>query len=168
MSNRQFRAHFLGQFYEVLGLAGVQGEWFLNIDAAAVFKADFSNFEMAFRGSRDVNHVRTSFITPSLQICKVALDRKALLKFLGPHGLSIAHRDDLAVVDSLDLHRVGIGDLAASHDRDLKHSPDLVRRPRCTFAALLQWRLLVSSQDAFSICHCCKTFSSIQHANGYD
>src|SRR2546430_13101902 len=91
-------------------------------------------------------------------------DRESLAELLGHQRLTITHPDDLTSFHPLDLGRMGISDLAASHDGDLKHSVRYPRRPRNTVAYPPQSALLASSPAWFSVSHCYSESSSIRRA----
>src|SRR5438270_10240818 len=64
-------------------------------------------------GSRGAQHVA--------QVMKVLLDRESLVQLARHQRLAVTNRYNFAVPNALDLRRVIVGDLSATHNCDLKH-----------------------------------------------
>src|SRR3989442_15375604 len=76
---------------------------------------------MAFRRRRDVNHVWPGVTQKFSQVAEIPFHRDPPVELPRHQRLSVADPNDLASFDPLDLRRVSIGDLAASHNGNFKH-----------------------------------------------
>ena len=103
-----------------LGFLFVECEGLFHIHVASTFEAESRKVKMAFRWCRDVDDVRPRLTQQLAHIVKIASDREPLEELLGHQPLPITDSNDLASLDPLDLRRVRIGDLPASHDGDSK------------------------------------------------
>src|SRR2546427_724657 len=121
MSYGQLESLLIGECHKYLGLFCVECEWFLHIDVASLFQAKPRNIEMAFRRCRDVNNVWAGVTQKFSQVAVIPFDREPLVELPCHQHLSVTDPNDLASLDPLDLGRVSIGDLAASHNGDSKH-----------------------------------------------
>ena len=88
---------------------------------APALEAALRDVEMALRRRRDVHDVRPGVVEQLADVAEVAPDREPLAQLPRHQRLAVADADDLAPVDPPDLRRVGVRDLAAADDRDLKH-----------------------------------------------
>src|ERR1700733_2309493 len=135
---------------------------------AALLQTKSSDIEMTFRWSSDVNHVRAGLIQKLRQLGEAAFHREAVIELLSHQRLTIAHSNDLAVLDALDLQGVEVGDFAAADDGDFKHIDHSGCRLRCTAASLRQWRFSGSIPASPSIFGWCNVFSSIRYASVFE
>src|SRR5207245_10456840 len=118
MPYRQLEPRLIGECNKYLGLLRVECDWLLHIDVASPFQAKPSNIEMAFRRRGDVNHVWPSVTQKFSQVGEIPFDREPLVELPCHQPLPVTDPNDLASLDPLDLRRMSIGDLAASHDGD--------------------------------------------------
>src|SRR5579862_5232007 len=122
MPGCQLESLILGKVNQFLCLVRIRDKRLLHVNVCAVFEAEPSKFEVSFRGSCDVDNIRMSCAQHLRRVCEVALDGKSIAELLGHQRLAIAGCHDLAILKSLYLCHVGIGDFAASHNGDLKHA----------------------------------------------
>ena len=76
---------------------------------------------MALRRSCDVNDIRSGFVEKPREVAEVLFDRKPLEKLARHQRFAVAHPNNLASLNSLNLGSVRVCDLPASNDGDLKH-----------------------------------------------
>src|SRR2546425_8061222 len=121
MSCRQLKPLLIGECNKYLGLLCVECDWLLDIDVASALKAQSGKIEMTFRRRGDVDHVGPRVVQDVNQLRKVPLEPEPFAKLTGHQRLRVTDANDLAPFDPLDLRRVRIRDLAASHDGNFKH-----------------------------------------------
>src|SRR3989454_12325035 len=121
MPYRQLEPPFVGQCNKSLGLLLMECKWLLHIDVTSALQANPRDIEMAFRRRRDMDNVRSGVTQEFSQVGEVPFYRESLVQLPCHWRLAVTAPDDLASLDPLDLRRVSIGDLAASHDGDFKH-----------------------------------------------
>ena len=129
-----------------------------------MFEAEPGKFEVPFRRGCDVDNIRVRGAQHLGRVREVALDRKSIAELLGHQGLAIADGHDLAILKSLYLRHVGIGDFAASHNGNLKHTFHPARSFGKSAVIPPRSALLASSPAGSSISRCCNAFSSSKRA----
>jgi len=121
MSRRQLEPLSLGKCDQSDRLFCVERERLLHVHVTAVLQALACDVEVARRWRGDVHHVRPGVREQGGHVGEMLLDGEPLVQLARHQRLTVAHADDLAAVDALDLGRVGVRDLAAADDGDLKH-----------------------------------------------
>src|SRR5216684_3116458 len=128
----------------------------------ALLEAEFGNIEVTFGRCRYVDNVWSDLTQEFSQIGEVLFDREPFVELLGHQRLAVTHANDLTSFNPLDLRSVGISDLAASHNSNLKHADHPARNFGNNAAVPPQWALFASSQAWPSISHCYTVSSSSQ------
>ena len=121
VSDRQLQAFRLREGDQRVRLPGVDGERLFHVDVGSSLQAEPRELEVALRRRRDVNHVRLLVGQHILGIAEVTPDREPLIQLPSHEGLRIADGHDLASLDPLNLGCMGVGDLSAADEGDLKH-----------------------------------------------
>ena len=111
-----------------------------------------------------MNNVRPSGPQKFPEISVGLLNGKAVTQLLGHQRFAVTHCHDLAVLDSLDLRRMGIGDFAAPYDGNLKHCADHAQRSENNAAIRPLSEPWVPNLVSSSVSHCYIVSSSSMRA----
>src|SRR5258708_24607687 len=163
-----FELSFVRECNQFSGVVLAKCKWLPQIHVASPFQAELRNIEMAFRRHCDVNNVWLGVSQEFRQVAKPLFDRKPLVELARHQRFPITDSNDLGPFDPLDLRRVRICDLAASHDSDPKH---IVFRPgsfRNSASSPQPWVPAASTPPAASIFRCCNKFSSKRSSISFD
>ena len=121
MAGGEFEPSLIGERDQFAGFPFVDREWLLDVNVAPGLQTKLGRLKVNLRRSGDVDHVGLGTFEQFRQLHEGLLDRKAIAQLLRHQRLTVADSDDLGTLDPLDLSGVGISNLAASDDADLKH-----------------------------------------------
>src|SRR2546427_3715729 len=121
VSGRQLQLSLGGECHEGMSLLGIEREGLLHVNMAPALQAHLGELEVTCRRRRDVDNVWSSLAQELAHIAEIMLDRKPFVQLTRHQGFVIAHSNDLASLERLDQGRMGVGDLSATDDGDLKH-----------------------------------------------
>jgi len=121
MTDRQFELLLFCESDEMLCIWIVEREWFFHVDIAPTLQTRDGNLEVTIRRRCDMRYIRPAFVQQFREARKISVDSESFGELSRHEAFRVTDRDDLAAGDSLNLGGMGVGDLAAPHDRYSKH-----------------------------------------------